>query len=93
MWPRNLNNVVLRASFRSSSGISAMNSDTINARLHIALNGGGTAHFDPRSAVVHFLKSKERRKRVPTVEIYAQRDFFKKLLQKVLSFFSSLQSS
>lgn len=66
---------------------TAMNSDTINARLHIALNGVGTAHFDPRSAVVHFLKSRERRKREPTVEIYSQRDFVAKFFRKSGHFF------
>ena len=66
---------------------SAMNSDTINARLHIALNGVGTAHYDPRSAVVHFLKAKERRERELTVEIYSQRDFVTKFFRKSGHFF------
>ena len=56
-----------------------MNSETINARLHIALNGMGTAHYDPRLAVVHFLSARNRREREPSVEIYSRRDFVKKL--------------
>lgn len=66
---------------------TVMKSETINARLHIALNGVGTAHYDPRSAVVHFLESKDRREREPTVEIYAQRDFIKKFFRKSGHFF------
>eukprot|EP00795_Rhopilema_esculentum_P005545 gene5545-biopygen530 len=38
-----------------------MTEDTIKARLLIALNGVGTAHYDPRPAVAHFLSARERR--------------------------------
>src|SRR5271163_2401063 len=37
---------------------SCMAPETINARLHVALNGVGTASYDPRRAVVDFLSIK-----------------------------------
>ena len=33
--------------------------DTINCKLNIALNGVGTAYYDPRPAVLHFLSIRE----------------------------------
>ena len=46
----------------------SMTDDTIISRLFIALNGIGTAHYDPRTAVAHFLAAKERRNREPDFE-------------------------
>lgn len=66
---------------------TCMNSNTINARLHIALNGVGTAHYDPRLAVVHFLSVRNRREREPSVDIYSQRDFVKKFFRMTGNFF------
>ena len=60
---------------------SCMASETVNARLAVALNGVGTAHYDPRPAVVHFLTAKDRRLREPDPTVYAQRDFVKKFFR------------
>ncbi|KAI0211405.1 Coiled-coil domain-containing protein 73 [Lamellibrachia satsuma] len=48
-----------------------MGEDTRNARLMVALNGVGTAYFDPRPAVVKFLE-KARRCGAPDWDIYRQ---------------------
>ena len=59
-----------------------MSTDTINARLTIALNGVGTAYYDPRPAVVRFLSMKPRRGGEPDPTVYAQRDFAKKFFRQ-----------
>jgi len=41
------------------------------------MNGVGTAQYDPRPAVIHFLTTKDRRLREPDPIVYAQRDFVK----------------
>ena len=64
-----------------------MNSDTTNARLHIALNGVGSAHYDLILAVVHFLSARNRRERNQSVGIYSQKDFVKKFFRKDGHFF------
>ncbi|KAI0224075.1 hypothetical protein LSAT2_024896 [Lamellibrachia satsuma] len=51
-----------------------MGEDTRNARLMVALNGVGTAYFDPRPAVVKFLE-KARRCGAPDWDIYGQSEF------------------
>ena len=56
--------------------------DTINARLLIALNGVGTAHYDPRPAVAHFLSARERRNRQPDFETYSRRKFVRKFFRQ-----------
>lgn len=61
---------------------TCMNAETVNSRLNIALNGVGTAYYDPRPAVVHFLGAKERRVREPENDIYSQRDFVKKFFRE-----------
>ena len=66
---------------------TSMNSDTINARLHIALNGVDTAHYDLRLAVLHFLSARNGREREPSVEIYSRRDFVKKFFRTDGHFF------
>ncbi|KAI0216946.1 F-box only protein 36 [Lamellibrachia satsuma] len=48
-----------------------MGEDTRNARLMVALNGVGTAYFDPRPAVVKFLET-ARRCGAPDWDIYGQ---------------------
>jgi len=58
---------------------SSMNDATINCRLNIALNGVGTAFYDPRPAVVHFLEVKERRNKNPDKKVYSARKFVKKI--------------
>ena len=48
---------------------TSMGEDTRNARLMVALNGVGTAYFNPRLAVVKFLE-KTRRCGAPDWDIY-----------------------
>ena len=62
---------------RSAHRLS-MSSATANARLIIAVNGVGTAHFDPRPAVSAFLAKKERRMREPDFNTYKNREFVSK---------------
>lgn len=59
----------------------SMSGDTANARLIIALNGVGTAHFDPRPAVSAFLARKERRMREPDATTYKNREFVSKFFR------------
>jgi len=42
-----------------------MTNDTVEQQMRIALNGCGTASFDPMPSVARFLKEKERRYREP----------------------------
>ena len=49
---------------------------------YIALNGVGTALFDPRPAVAKFLEVKERRRKLPDEEIYQNQKFTKTLTYK-----------
>ena len=65
---------------------NCMSQETVNAHLNIALNGVGTAMYDPRKAVVHFLSAKERRDRCPDVEVYKQRAFVRKFFRDGDSF-------
>ena len=60
---------------------NSMSQETVNARLNIALNGVGTAFFDPRKAVVHFLSAKDRRERCPDIELYTNRQFVQKFFR------------
>lgn len=61
---------------------SSYSREAINSRMYIALNSGGTAHFDPRPAVAKFLQKKQRRYRVPDKELYQDRHFVKKFFAK-----------
>jgi len=45
--------------------------------MSISMNSTGTAHFDPRPAVVKFLEKKDRRNKFLT-ELYKYRQFVKK---------------
>ena len=45
--------------------------------MSISTNSTGTAHFDPRTAVVKFLEKKDRRNKFPA-ELYKNRQFVKK---------------
>lgn len=54
---------------------SSTSDTTLNSRMSIALNGIGTAYYDPRPAVAEFLKKKERRYREPDLETYSHRNF------------------
>jgi len=65
-----------------SDSRTRMSEETINARLHLAFNGQGTAHYDPRPAVVEFLTRRDRRKREPTTAIYSDRPFVRKFFRK-----------
>ena len=60
---------------------TSMGEDTRNARLMVALNGVGTAYFDPRPAVVKFLE-KTRRCGAPDWDIYGQSEFVRKFTRK-----------
>ena len=51
---------------------------TLSDRLVIAWNGVPTAAYDPRPAVVSFLKRENRRLSRPCVDTYKQRDFVAK---------------
>ncbi|XP_043229531.1 uncharacterized protein LOC122385370 [Amphibalanus amphitrite] len=59
-----------------------MSNSTLNARLIIALNGVGTAHFDPRPAVTAFLEGKGRRMRAADPEVYEKREFVLKFFRE-----------
>jgi hypothetical protein len=67
--------------FRSIHRLS-MSSETVKNRLHIALNAVGTAFYDPRPAVVHFLEKRERRDRRPSSDTYKNRDFIRKFFRE-----------
>ena len=56
--------------------------ETINNRLFVSLNGVGTANYDPRPAVIEFLKKKERCNREPVIDVYKDRDFVKKFFRE-----------
>lgn len=56
-------------------------SDTIDERLIIALNGDGTAGFDPRQAIGRFLGRKQRRYKEPTSCIFKEREFIRKFFR------------
>ena len=60
---------------------TSMGEDTRNVRLMVALNGVGTAYFDPRPAVVKFLE-KTRRCGAPDWDIYGQREFVRKFTRE-----------
>ena len=55
---------------------------TVNKRLLIALNGVGTAHFDPRPAVAKFLTLKDRRRREASTSVYSERGFVAKFFRR-----------
>ena len=47
--------------------------------MYIALNGTGTALYDPRSAVAKFLESKERRRKLPDQDLYRNQEFIQNI--------------
>lgn len=55
--------------------------ETMTKRLMIAMNGIGTAHYDPRPVVIRFLQAKDRRFRSSDFEVYQNRDFVKKIFR------------
>lgn len=65
---------------------SSYSRKALNSRMYIALNGVGTALFDPRPAVAKFLEVKERRRKLPDEEIYQNQEFTKKFFQKTLTY-------
>ena len=60
---------------------TSMGEDTRNARLMVALNGVGTAYFDPRLAGIKFVE-KTRRCGAPDLDIYGQREFVRKFTRE-----------
>lgn len=66
---------------RSTTCLS-MSAETANHRLQIAVNGKGTAFFDPRKSVADFLKLKERRYRESDVDVYSKREFVQKFFRE-----------
>lgn len=56
---------------------SSYSKEAVNSRMYIALNGTGTAYFDPRPAVARFLQQKERRMRNPDNDLYKSKSFIK----------------
>ena len=65
---------------RSDKRLS-MSLQSTNDRLLIALNGPGTADFDPRPAVAAFFRKKERRHREPELQLYRSRPFVQKFFR------------
>lgn len=61
---------------------SGYSRNALNSRMYIALNGIGTALYDPRPAVAKFLEEKERRKKLPDAEVYQDQEFVKKFFSK-----------
>lgn len=57
---------------------SGLSREALNSRMRIALNGIGTANFDPRPSVAKFLEKKERRRKLPDSELYRDQEFVKK---------------
>ena len=53
------------------------NTDTVLGRMLVSMNGVGVGGYDPRPAVAHFLRAKERRWGNPTPEVYAKQEFAK----------------
>ena len=52
-----------------------MKPEAINSYMRVSRNGTGTAYCDLRPASFEFLKSKDRRDREPTAEIYRKNLF------------------
>lgn len=61
---------------------SSLSREALNSRMYIALNGVGTAFFDPRPAVAKFLEKKERRRKLPDQELYQDHEFVKTFFAK-----------
>lgn len=55
--------------------------DTVAQRLVVSINSIGTAHFDPRPAVVRFLTKKDRRFRPADFEVYKNCEFVRKFFR------------
>lgn len=60
---------------------NSMSQDTMNNRLLIALNGCGTANYDPRPAVGVFLERRQRRYQEPDLSTYSERQFARKFFR------------
>jgi len=60
---------------------ASLSNETVNDRLVISINGGGTTGYDPRPAVAALLQKKDRRNREPQTEIYQQREFIQKFFR------------
>lgn len=48
----------------------------------IALNGTGTAFYDPRPAIAKFVEAKNRRRKLPDEEAYRDKPGVKKVFLK-----------
>lgn len=55
--------------------------ETLTKRLTIAMNGAGTANYDPRPAVIRFLQAKDRRFQSSDFKICQNIDFIKKIFR------------
>lgn len=82
--PHSMNTERAVSHFNKNKSIHQENADTnrVSQRLNISLNCVGTAHFDPRPAVIAFLEKKDRRFRPADIEIYQTHDFTKKCFRK-----------
>lgn len=54
---------------------------TVAQRLVISVNSKGTAHFDPRPAIIRFLTKKERRFRPADFKVYKNCEFVRKFFR------------
>ena len=59
----------------------SMHIDAVKSKMLIALNGIGTAKYDPREAVGEFLKRKDRRQREPDCDLYKKREYVAKFFR------------
>ena len=59
----------------------SMHIDTVKSRMLIALNGIGTAKYDPREAVGEFLKRKDRRQKEPHCDLYKKCEYVAKFFR------------
>lgn len=61
---------------------SSYSREAMNSRMYIALNGKGTALYDPRPAVAKILEAKERRRKLPDSELYQNHEYIKHFFSK-----------
>ena len=65
----------------ASPNRQSMKIETVNWRMHIALNGKSTAKYDARQTMVKFLNSKERRQRESNYGVHEKRKFICKFFR------------
>lgn len=81
--PHNMGTERVVAHFNQVQSLHRRSSDieSVSKRMVISINSKGTAHFDPRPAVIKFLTKKERRFRPADFELYKNCDFVKKFFR------------